>query len=320
MTIRISEFMDAVDAADVARLAHNVGLHPGSGDEAGGYADGDVTVLGVAPGLVRIGGTQRTYRLPSDGEDLAFALAMADAARRPGGGRVVTVTGASGGLGVSTFAATFAAAAQEAGESVALVEGDRAAGAVASMLALQPGEGLRWNDVTGSGPVVAQRLLPSLPKWRSVSVLAGEPGEGPSGEAVVSVVGALRRHCTLVVVDLPRQFIFTDYFRYLMPDLTVGLVGATQESLNCAIGLVEEEGWTQCQREQWILRRTSRSAEFYWHASEVLGLWERQLLPLAQERGLADAIAAGDGPWASRRGPLRMTAARVLSHLEAQND
>lgn len=312
MTIRIDELMNTVDAADVMRLAEHVGLNPGPGDTP----EQEIWVRGVAPGLVRIGESQRTYHLPAEGEDLAYALALADAQRNPGGGNVIVVTGASGGLGATTFAATLAATAQSSGESVALVEGDRAAGALESMLALPYGEGLRWQDVADGGPVVAHRLLEALPGWRWVSVLAGHPGEGPSPQAVVSAVNALRRSCTLVVVDLPRCFLFSEHYARLGADMMVSIVGATQESLTCAAGLAMHMRRPPEQWERWILRRSPRCEMPPWYVEETLGLYEGTLLTMGQERGLADAIAAGDRPWVSARGPLRSAAWTLLKLID----
>ncbi len=116
---------------------------------------------------------------------------------------VITVVGASGGLGGSTFAALLAAAAVSRGTPAVLVDADLGGGGIDSTVAVEHRHGLRWADLTEiDGAVDGARLRAALPEGE-VPVLAGSPGGRPGLPAQLEVLRALAREGA-VVVDAPR--------------------------------------------------------------------------------------------------------------------
>ena len=324
--------MDAMDAADVAGLAQQGGLeavrrapHPQGLDDgdpdaaqvadpghvpgAGGFT---VEVYGVGPGLVRIGGRERIYRLPLDAADLLVELARAEEEAGPGDGVVLAVTATSGGLGVTTLAAVLAATALMRGERCALVEADPLPGAAASMLAFEAGDGLRWADLAAGGPLVPPRLLDGLPRWLGAPVLCGDARGGPDPALLADAVRALRHECSLVVLDLPRHLLARRTLTALGVEACVLLTAPTPEALAGVAPALDALGPTPA---QWVVRRAARPAVPEWYVADALGPGADGVLVLTQERGLADKLDGGEGPWGTRRGPLRVCAGRILGLL-----
>lgn len=124
------------------------------------------------------------------------------------GGRVVTVSGAKGGVGTTVTAVQLALAAQASGHSAVLVDLDLQSGDVASYLDVQFRRSVAdlaaIQDIT---PRVLQDVLFSHPT--GIGLLLA-PAEGERGEDVTDrvarqVVGALRSRYDVVVVDCGTQ-------------------------------------------------------------------------------------------------------------------
>ncbi|OON81382.1 AAA family ATPase [Streptomyces tsukubensis] len=124
------------------------------------------------------------------------------------GGRVVTVTGAKGGVGTTLAAVQLALAAQASGRAVALLDLDLQAGDVASYLDVQFRRSVvdlaGINDIT---PRVLQDAVFTHPT--GVGLLLA-PAEGERGEEVTDrvarqVVSALRTRYDTVVIDCGTQ-------------------------------------------------------------------------------------------------------------------
>lgn len=113
---------------------------------------------------------------------------------------IVIVTGASGGLGVSTLAAVTATVLARDGSPV-LVDAAFGAGGLDATVAVEHEDGLRWADLAEhEGEVDVGRLRRALPQG-PVPVLAARGGR-PSPRAVSDVVRGLAAGGP-VVVDLP---------------------------------------------------------------------------------------------------------------------
>lgn len=121
-------------------------------------------------------------------------------------GRLVTVSGASGGLGASALAAAVALRGAAAGIRVAAVDLDALGGGLDVTFGVEQAAGLRWADLAGlDGAADGPALWGALPETGGVRVLSHSRDlvDPVPPDRVGSVVAALRADCDLVVVDLP---------------------------------------------------------------------------------------------------------------------
>ncbi|MFJ6794669.1 CpaE family protein [Streptomyces sp. NPDC091268] len=124
------------------------------------------------------------------------------------GGRVVTVTGAKGGVGTTFTAVQFALAAAAAGRRTALVDLDLQAGDVGSYLDVQFRRSIA--DLAGIQDISPRVLQDAVYDDRTGLALLLAPADGERGEEVDDraarhIVGALRGRYELVVVDCGTQ-------------------------------------------------------------------------------------------------------------------
>ncbi|MEV7509581.1 AAA family ATPase [Streptomyces sp. JL4002] len=133
--------------------------------------------------------------------------AHADTPAGPGG-RVVTVTGAKGGVGTTFTAVQFALAAAASGRRTALVDLDLQAGDVGSYLDVQFRRSIA--DLAGIQDISSRVLQDAVYEDSSGLALLLAPADGERGEEVDEraarhIVGALRSRYELVVVDCGTQ-------------------------------------------------------------------------------------------------------------------
>ncbi|MFF7294693.1 AAA family ATPase [Streptomyces sp. NPDC008265] len=133
--------------------------------------------------------------------------AHADTPTGPGG-RVVTVTGAKGGVGTTFTAVQFALAAAASGRRTALVDLDLQAGDVGSYLDVQFRRSIA--DLAGIQDISSRVLQDAVYEDSSGLALLLAPADGERGEEVDEraarhIVGALRSRYELVVVDCGTQ-------------------------------------------------------------------------------------------------------------------
>ncbi|MFJ8160811.1 CpaE family protein [Streptomyces sp. NPDC096136] len=131
----------------------------------------------------------------------------AEAASGPGG-RVVTVSGAKGGVGTTFTAVQFALAAAASGRRTALVDLDLQAGDVGSYLDVQFRRSIA--DLAGIQDISPRVLQDAVYEDRSGLALLLAPADGERGEdlderATRQVLSALRARYELVVVDCGTQ-------------------------------------------------------------------------------------------------------------------
>ncbi|MEU6209019.1 AAA family ATPase [Streptomyces sp. NPDC047023] len=124
------------------------------------------------------------------------------------GGRVVTVTGAKGGVGTTFTAVQFALAAAASGRRTALVDLDLQAGDVGSYLDVQFRRSIA--DLAGIQDISSRVLQDAVYEDSSGLALLLAPADGERGEEVDEraarhIVGALRSRYELVVVDCGTQ-------------------------------------------------------------------------------------------------------------------
>jgi len=124
------------------------------------------------------------------------------------GGRVVTVSGAKGGVGATLAAVHLALAAQSSGYGTALVDMDLQAGDVASYLDVQFRRSVV--DLAAITDISPRVLADAVFRHDTGLALLLAPGEGERGEEVTDraarhIVGALRSRYDVVVLDCGAQ-------------------------------------------------------------------------------------------------------------------
>ncbi|GAA2883285.1 AAA family ATPase [Streptomyces mexicanus] len=124
------------------------------------------------------------------------------------GGRVVTVSGAKGGVGATLAAVHLALAAQTSGYGTALVDMDLQAGDVASYLDVQFRRSVV--DLAAITDISPRVLADAVFRHDTGLALLLAPGEGERGEEVTDraarhIVGALRSRYDIVVLDCGAQ-------------------------------------------------------------------------------------------------------------------
>ncbi|WP_314253591.1 AAA family ATPase [Streptomyces kutzneri] len=149
--------------------------------------------------------------------------AAADVFTGPGG-RVVTVTGAKGGVGTTFTAVQFALAAAASGRRTALVDLDLQAGDVGSYLDVQFRRSVA--DLAGIQDISPRVLQDAVYDDASGLALLLAPADGERGEEVDDraarhIVGALRSRYELVVVDCGTQVTGANAAAVEMADVAV---------------------------------------------------------------------------------------------------
>lgn len=222
---------------------------------------------------------------------------------------IVILTGASGGLGVSTLAAVTATVlAREA--SPVLVDGAFGAGGLDATVAVEHLDGLRWSDLAEhEGEVDVGRLRGALPQG-PVPVLAAR-GPRPSPAVVTEVVRGLSA-AGPVVVDLPCSGRVPPVWRELA-DVVVVLVGLRPRWLRDGEALVDVMGGA-CDHALLVTRGPRRSERVAARAAEHLGL--PLLDHLADDPGVLREEARGRPP--RPRGPVGEVARSVAAALPRQ--
>ncbi|MFE7181197.1 AAA family ATPase [Streptomyces erythrochromogenes] len=154
---------------------------------------------------------------------LGRGAADGDALTGPGG-RVVTVTGAKGGVGTTFTAVQFALAAAASGRRTALVDMDLQAGDVGSYLDVQFRRSIA--DLAGIQDISSRVLQDAVYEDRTGLALLLAPADGERGEEVDDraarhIVGALRSRYELVVVDCGTQVTGANAAAVEMADVAV---------------------------------------------------------------------------------------------------
>lgn len=125
-------------------------------------------------------------------------------------GMILGVTGAAGGAGASTFAASLGRVAG-ASATPTLIDADPTAGGLDLLLGLEDSTGVRWPELTlGAGAVAADDLRAALPTTPDqIRVLTGARATVANSyrltaAELIAALTSFRKSTGLTVVDLPR--------------------------------------------------------------------------------------------------------------------
>ncbi|GAA5164924.1 MULTISPECIES: septum site-determining protein Ssd [Amycolatopsis] len=254
-------------------------------------------------------GVEEVLSLP-DAEPVLVG-ALADVAEGPGvpGGCVVGVIGGRGGAGASVFASALGMAAGQDG--ALLVDCDQLGGGLDLVLAADAAEGARWPALCfDGGRVPIEALRSALPEHRHrlgrfPFVSCDRKGDGPTSQAVASVVDAGRRAGMAVVCDLPRHLNAAGRAAVQRADLIALVVPAEVRACAAARRVVEGLG---VDKVRLVVRGPAPDGLMPQDAAEHIGI--PLLTSMAPERYLDRHLERGE--FVPRpRSPL-ITAARIV--------
>ncbi|WP_433546423.1 septum site-determining protein Ssd [Streptomyces sp. CA-294286] len=248
-------------------------------------------------------GADHVLRLP-DAENW-LVNQIADAAE--GVGRqalTVGVMGGRGGAGASTLACALALTAARDGRRTVLIDGDPLGGGLDVLLGGESAQGMRWPEFAASrGRVASAALEESLPRLHGLRVLSWDRSDAVviPPEAMRAVLAAARRAGGVVVVDLPRRV--DEGVAEALAQLDLGLLVVPGELRAVAAA----------QRVAAAARMVLGDLRTVVRGPYAAGLDEEWVakaldLPLVgelpPEPDLLEALADGEPPGGSARGPL----------------
>jgi secretion/DNA translocation related CpaE-like protein len=240
-----------------------------------------------------------------------------------GGGTTVSVLGACGGSGSSTFAAALAVSGATSrvahGRGALVVDADPLGGGLDLVLGAEDRPGVRWPELAHtSGRLSASTLREALPRSRDLSILSwdrGDPVEvGPA--AMRSVLTAGQRGHGLVVVDLPRHLDAAAEEAVVRSAVTLLVVPAEVRAVAAASRVLAQVR-PLAPRLALVVRVPGPGGLGADQVAESLGVqpWA-QMRP---DKGVGPAIDEGLGPLRRRKGPLALSCRQVLERLGASS-
>jgi secretion/DNA translocation related CpaE-like protein len=240
--------------------------------------------------------------------------AIVELTRRPtGSGRMICVTGGSGGVGASTLAAALAFVAARQGDRSVLVDTDRRGGGLDLLVGAERVDGWRWPRLAGARGHLGE-LGERLPCVDGVDVLSMGRGEDAElgAEQLRAVLVSVRRSHDATVVDVSRD---------LGPDLleamsagTAWLLVARDDIRGVAAGRERATELLDVGICPGLVVRRGR-AGILDPQSVADGLGLELAGTLTDESGLALAAERGDPPGRSPRSALAHLARSLLQRF-----
>lgn len=242
----------------------------------------------------------------------------ADDAAGGGSRRALTigVTGGSGGVGATTFAAALAMTAAGSGPCL-LVDADPLGGGIDRVVGMEDLDGIRWDALEqATGRLSSHALRQALPHKDGLAVLTwpGGPHVADDGHAVSEVLSAARRGNHTVVVDLPRHGDPVGGEAIPHCDQIVLVTGVTVPSV-AAAGKVAAR-LRQTARGLHLVTRNATAGLPPDEVADALGI--PLVTTMTDQRRLTEDIDLGLGPVRSRRSALARAAREVLGALGAR--
>ncbi|MGI8578401.1 MAG: septum site-determining protein Ssd [Nocardioidaceae bacterium] len=208
----------------------------------------------------------------------------------------VSLIGARGGAGASTFAAALALTAAKRRMRALLIDADPLAGGIELVLGCEQDQGLRWPEVAATqGRVSASAFRSALPEIDGLAVLSWDLGDQlhTDPDTMRSMLSAGQRGAELVVVDLPRRLDDAASEALLGSDVLLMVITCDVRAVagaNRMLAMLR----TRCADIRLVARRLSSSDL----SSEAIGSTVR--LPVAgcvpSRRAVERAVNEGLGP------------------------
>jgi secretion/DNA translocation related CpaE-like protein len=240
--------------------------------------------------------------------------AIAELIRRPAGsGRMICVTGGSGGVGASTLAAALAFVAARRGERSALVDTDRRGGGLDLLVGAERVDGWRWSRLARARGHLGE-LGEQLPCVDGVDVLSMGRGENAelAAEQLRAVLESMRRSHDATVVDVPRG-LGQDLLEAMSAD-TAWLLVARDDIRGVAAGRERAGELLDVGISPVLVVRRGRAGIL--DAENVVdGLGLELAGTLSDEPGLVLAAERGEPPGRSPRSPLAQLARSLLQQF-----
>lgn len=150
-------------------------------------------------------------------------------------GIVITVSGAVGGIGASTFAYALALQAGselQPGHAAVLIDAQSDGAPLDVVVGAEAVPGIRWSQVQiRSADISSDTILSALPTHHGVAVLSADRDAHVDAVALGYLVEVLRNEAYAVVLDIParhplRQSLCPDIDLLLLPPTMCGIVAA----------------------------------------------------------------------------------------------
>jgi secretion/DNA translocation related CpaE-like protein len=260
-------------------------------------------------------GAEQVLALPEASQQMVALLGDGAA---DGGGRALTlaVVGGCGGAGASTFAAALALTAAGTGRSSLLIDADPLGGGIDLVVGREDAIGLRWPDLARtSGRLSAPALRQALPQVDSLSVLSWGRTQlaDISPASMRAVLQAGQRGHEVVVVDVPRTLGPAAEEALLRVDQVLVVLPAHVRAVAAAARVVAQlQDVTP--RLGLVVRGPGPAGLDGQVVADSLGVPLR--IQIRDERGIAESLDLGLGPFRRRRGPLRAACLDVLDGVQ----
>ncbi|MBL0887930.1 pilus assembly protein FlpE [Myceligenerans indicum] len=232
-------------------------------------------------------------------------------------GRVIAVTGASGGVGATVVAAAVALGMTGRGDRTVLVDLDTGGAGIEMLLGIDGARGVRWPELSAArGEVDGDTLAAALPPWRGVPVVSARRRSGPpSDDVVLDVCAGIIRSGRTAVIDLPRPSSWSGAARALLRGCDVAVLVSPLTFPGAAgAELVRDQLVAAGARDVRIVVRGPAPGQVDPHAlGAALGLSVNGIL--RRDRSLPGAVERGDGPPAGRRKAVGRLAADLGAAL-----
>ena len=166
-------------------------------------------------------------------------------------GMVISVSGAVGGIGTSTFAYALALQADpvlQSGCRAVLVDAQSDGAPLDLLVGAEAAPGIRWSQVRiRTTDIAADTILAALPQHRGVAVLSSDRDAAVDAAALGHVVSVLREENCVLVLDLPardplRESLRPDIDVLLLPPTMCGIVAAHVAMRESTVPVLVEVG------------------------------------------------------------------------------
>lgn len=225
-------------------------------------------------------------------------------------GRFIGVTGVCGGAGASTFTVALACAIARTGLRTVVIDGDRLGGGLDLAFGIEYAEGMRWPEFAEvQGRLSADAFHTALPIAFGVSVLSWDRRRSAPLElaTVTSVLDAASRAFDVVLIDAPRESMFSEWIAEFAGDI-VAMVPTRVRSVSAALQVLDRFNAANVH----VVAQAHAPLDDQ-DVADVLG--RAVVAVVKDEEAVAKRVEQGDPPGTTEREPIAKAAASVLAAL-----